>query len=232
MHLIHAPTGTFCNIAFKTAKAAEAAIAASRKIKVVNSLVDVTAKRLRKPDETRGRTVYVKYLKLNTTEGQVMKHFEACGEIERCRVTAKPNIAFAYVTFTDKESVKEAVKLHNSILNGGTIAVYEHKSEPYIQLGQRDHKLIILLRNKQEFDSLEGARLEKIFSKCGEIDQMEVICGKNVLAFIVFKNEQAVEKALKLSGKTQDGIELEVEKYDGVRKKTSIYVSNLALGML
>ncbi|TMW48931.1 hypothetical protein DOY81_005996 [Sarcophaga bullata] len=239
IHLVVTPTGTVANVAFKTAKAANAATAASRKIKVIDSPVEVTAKKPRKDKEeidktdkfgvkeSRQRTVYVKYLKLHTTEDQVREHFAGCGEIERCKVVSKSKITFSYVTFTEKESVKSALKLHNSVLNGGTVAVYECKPDKIVPLGQRDQKLIIMLRNKQHLEALEGATLEKIFSKCGQIDHMEVVCGKNILAFIVFKNEQAVEKALELNGKTEEGVELEVEKYDGNKKKTCIHVSNI-----
>ena len=115
-------------------------------------------------------------------------------------------------------------------MNGSTIAVYESVPDKFVQLGQRDPNLIIMLRNKQELEAIEGTILENIFSKCGEIEHMEVICGRNILAFIVFKNEQAVEEALKLNGKTEEGIELDVEKYDRNKKKTAIHVSNIPAG--
>lgn len=235
IHLVTTPTGTVANVAFKTPKAAEAAIAVSKKIKVLESPVEVTQKKPRKEgekgkfdvNESRDRTVYVKYLALTTTEDEIREHFAACGEIERCKVITKNKVTFAYVTFAKKESMKPVLKLHNSILNGRTIGVYESAPDKIVKLGQRDPKLVVMLKNKQQLEVLEGAILEKIFSKCGQIEQIEVMCRKNILAAIVFKNEKSVEKALKLSGKTEEGIELEVEKYDGERKKTAVHVSNL-----
>lgn len=235
IHIVTSPAATVANVAFKTEKAATAALAAHKTVQVNGSTIEVVLKsewhKKEKYDvnESRDRTVYVKYLKHGTTEEQIQAHFESCGEIERIKLVERNSVAFAFVTFTDKAVVESAKKLHNSVLNDTTIGVYENSVNSNGQLGNRDEKLTIILKNtKQNFDKMEGSKLESIFADCGEIASMDVLCKKNTLAFITFKTEDAVEKAFKLNGETVQDVELEIEHYNAEKKKTSIYIANVS----
>ncbi|XP_065372473.1 DNA-binding protein modulo [Calliphora vicina] len=234
IHIVTTPGGTVANVAYKTEKAATAALEANKKVKVLDSLIWVTKyakssdkKQKTKINESRERSVYVRYLKAGTTEDQLRAHFEGCGEMERVKLVNKFNTTFGFVTFTDTSSKEAALKLHNSVLNDVNIGVCENNENP-TQVGQLyDEKLTVMVKNKQSFECVEVAKLESIFSKCGEIESMDIVCKKNVLAFITYKTEQAAQKALKLNGKTEQGIELESELYNPFNKKTAIYISNL-----
>ncbi|XP_037818020.1 DNA-binding protein modulo isoform X2 [Lucilia sericata] len=230
IHMITTPSGTVANVAFKTMKAAKAALA-DRKVKVQGSLIIINPhkpKRESKFNETRERCVYVRYLKTGTTEEDLKKHFEGCGKIENIKVVNKFNTTFAFVTFADKSSVDAALELHNSVLNDVNIGVNKQSES---KLGKTyEANLTVMVKNKQNFENIDGAKIKSIFSKCGEIDILDVVCKKNVLAFVCYKTEQAAKKALKLNGKTEQGIELETELYDPYSKKTTIHVTNLPRG--
>lgn len=82
-------------------------------------------------------------------------------------------------------------------------------------------------------------KLRKIFKKCGEIDDIEIMCKKQVLGFVVFKDKDGAAKALELNNTTQKGMQINVEAYISKAKKTDIhktqkdrqvYVRNIKLG--
>ncbi|XP_061396378.1 DNA-binding protein modulo-like [Musca vetustissima] len=236
VHIQEGPAACTANIAFKNAKSATAALSAD-KASIKGSNISVTkkqisAKKQKKTKESapkedaRERTVYVKFLKRGTTEEQLREHFSACGDIEDVRIILKNSIAYGFVAFTEKKMVKEALKLHNSILNGSTIGVLESSADNN-KVSKRDPSLTIVLKNTQNLESVEGDKLESIFEKCGEIESMDVVCRKNTLAFITFKEKEAVEKAYKLNGKKVKDISLDLEAYNPDKPKTSIFVSHI-----
>ncbi|XP_073819077.1 modulo [Musca autumnalis] len=237
VHIQEGPADCTANIAFKNSKSATSALSADKKTVNGSSIVvtrkQVSSKKQKKQKEVtskngRERSVYVKFLKRETTEEQLREHFSSCGDIEEVKVVLKNSITFAFVTFTEKDMVQKALKLHNSILNGSTIGVLESSTDSSSQINKRDPSLTIVLKNTQNLESVEGEKLESIFAKCGEIESMDVVCKKNTLAFITFKNEEAVEKAFKLNGKTIKGLSLDIETYNPDKPKTSIFVSNIA----
>ncbi|KAI8130156.1 DNA-binding protein modulo [Lucilia cuprina] len=227
IHMITTPGGTVANVAFKTIKGAKAALA-DRKVKVQGSIIVINPhkpKRDSKFKEIRERCVYVRYLKADTNEDDLKKHFEGCGKIENVKVVTKYNSTFGFVTFADKSSVDAALELHNSVFNGVNISVTKQSDSKMSKTYEEN--LTVMVKNKQNFENVDGAKLKAIFSKCGEIDCLDIVCKKNVLAFVCYKNELAAKKALKLNGKTEQGIELETELYDPYSKKTTIHVTNL-----
>lgn len=238
IHIVTSPAATVANVAFKTDAAAKAALAANKTVQVKDSTIEVSMKKVSPKkerydvNESRDRCVYVKYLKRGTTEDQIKEHFNSCGEIERIKLVIRNSVSFAFVNFTDKAAVESATKLHNSVLNDTTIGVYENSINSSNKPGNRNEKLTIILKNVQNFDKIEGDKLNEIFANCGEIDSMDVLCKKNTLAFITFKTEEAVENAFKLNGQTLQDIELVIETYNPEKNKTSIYVSNLHKGKI
>lgn len=239
VHLQEGPADCTANIAFKNSKSATAALSADKKnVKGCNIVVTKKqiSKKGKKQKDTanvgRERSVYVKFLKRGTTEDQLKEHFSSCGDIEEVRVVLKNSVTYAFVTFTEKEMVQKALKLHNSILNGSTIGVLESSTDNNSQGNKRDPNLTIVLKNTQNLESIEGEKLESIFAKCGEIESMDVVCRKTTLAFITFKDETAVKKAFKLNGKQIKEISIDMEAYNPDKPKTSIFVSNVAKGMI
>lgn len=243
VHIQEGTVDSTANVAFKNPKAATKALAANKK-SVKGSTILVTKKQVSGKKtaakaqkekttataESRERSVYVKFLKRGTTEEQLKEHFASCGEVEQVKVILKNSITFAFVTFSDKAVVQTALKLHNSLLNGNTIGVFESSVDAANQMSKRDPELTVMLKNTQNLEGVEGDKLQSIFAKCGEIESMDVVCRKTALAFITFKNKEAVEKAFKLSGKTVNDINLEVVAYNPDKQKTSIFIINIAKG--
>lgn len=174
--------------------------------------------------------VYVKNIKLGTTADQIKKYFQSCGEVKSVKIIDRDTNNFAFVNFKDKAAVAEAIKLHNKKFNNATISVYAN--DPQRKFKKRNEKLTIKLINKQDFKDLDSIKLEDIFSKCGEIIDLVVLCKKNTLAFITFKTEQAVQKVFELNGTTVQDIELEIAAYDTQKPKTTIYVLNIHPGKI
>lgn len=224
------------NVAFKLAKAVKKVLAA-KEIKINNSIVKVKPYKLKKeknvkPENIFKRTVHLKNLNSKTTEDDIREHFANCGNIENVKIIAKKNFTYGFIVFEKTECVQPALKLHNSVLNNATIKVYERSiGKTNIEV-KRDPNLTILLRNTQQLKCIEGKKLEKIFEKCGEVDLLDIMCKKNVLAFVTFKTKDAAEKAFKMDGQVVQGIELAVEQYSTEKRKTSVFVAHLPHGML
>lgn len=180
--------------------------------------------------KSQERTVHVNGLNVRLNEDMIKSHFAGCGEIEKINLFRKKTIAFAFVTYKSKEMAVEALKMHNTVLAGNTITVKACVNKEDITPPQRDPKRTIALRNSMDLKGIEGSLLESIFSKCGEIESMDVICRKSALAFITFTNEEAVEEAHKLNGTTENGLLLEVAPYNPDMAKTSVFVSNVGKG--
>lgn len=238
IHFHEGPVDNIANVAFKTATAATAALAAHKQHTIEGSTILVTMKRASKKkqnvsavtSDSRERCIYVKYLKRGTTEEQLTEHFKDCGEIDNVRVVIKNSISFGFVTFVDKAGVDKALELHNTLLNGNNIGVFRNKTDASDNLEARNPELTVILRNKQNLEAIEGQKLEAIFSKCGEMTNMDVVCKKKILAFMTFQTEEGKQKALELNGQTVDDIEIEIEAYNPDKLKTSIFIINIAKG--
>ncbi|XP_013107807.1 DNA-binding protein modulo [Stomoxys calcitrans] len=235
VHIQEGPIDSTANISFKNPQAATSALCANKKIikgsAIVVRLKQDTAKKNKKRNEiqtNREGRIYVKFLKRGTTEEQLKEHFSLCGNVEDVRIVNKNSITYAFVTFSAKEMANNALKLHNSVLNGSTIGVFESSSDTSEHVAKRDPTLTIMLKNPQNLENVEGKILEAIFQKCGEIESMDVICRKNALAFITFRTKEGVENAYGLSGKTIKNIALEVVAYNPETPKTSIFIMNIA----
>lgn len=228
------------DIAFKNAKAAKAVLESETQWEVKGAPVEVypktPSKKLtvaQKRDEAiknQERTVHVKGLSTKIIESKLRTHFGEFGEIEKVHLIKKRTVAFAFILYRTKEMAIKALKLHNTVLGENTISVKACVNKEEMGPPTRDPKLTIIVKNCEDLKAVEGSRLEAIFSKCGEIDNMDVICRKSALAFITFTTEEAVAEAHKLNGKTEEGLLLEIAPFDPDKAKTSIFVSNVARG--
>lgn len=180
--------------------------------------------------ENRDRRIYVRRLHPNTIEAQVKEYFSKCGEIESIDLMKGQRLKKdAVIVFKDAASIPEAVKLHNTILNDATILV-EHAESPR---PKSDEQRSIIMINSEGLTKLEGSVIVDIFSNCGKIENLNVVCEKNVLAYITFEEPSAVPKALELNDTTQNGIKVEVNLYKSKAKaqKTKVFVKNIANGV-
>ena len=222
-------------ISYTTAEAAAAALAAD-KMKVKGSTIGVSMKKennrekiaeAKKKETKKDCVIFVKNMKKDTTEADVRKYFADCGDIEILTVICKKGSAFAFVTFSDPESAQAALKLHHSTLNGKTIGVYMRGDE-----GHKDPQRTIFLKNLQHVDNFPVETLENIFGKFGEIEDIDIVCMKNILAFITFKNAASAKKALKLSGSTQDDLEIEIGQFEVATKSmNTVFMFNVKPGV-
>lgn len=234
IHIGSVNNGIFADIAFKTPKAAAAAIADNGEIQVNNVLVRVVKRdpisAVKKQTPGYDRSIHVRNISVETTEGQIRELFETCGEIESLKMSIAKDgeTLVAFIKFTKMAALQEALKLQYTVLNNSNIRVFAYNV--YNEKNQYHEDLTIMLRNKQDLKSIEISKLKSIFSKCGEIDYVEIICKRNVLAFITFKTKEAAEKALKMSGETAEDVALDIEAYSPLKKWTSIHVVNVPKG--
>ncbi|XP_017467424.1 PREDICTED: DNA-binding protein modulo [Rhagoletis zephyria] len=258
IHNIHGPVSSVAYIAYTAPEEAEAAQAATdnnAKVKGVTINVNVQTPnpkkvkkaeskqkaseekqtaiedKKRKIQESKSRTVYIKSLKSGTTEDQVREHFAECGEIESVNVFSRHQHSYGFVCFEDESSIAAATKLHNSVLNGMNIWVLQ--SDQQVKEVTKDPQRTILIKNNQSLESIDPAKLDSIFSKCGEIESTSILCKKNVLAFITFKDEKGAKKALKLNGSSSQGLDLEIEEYKVItpKHKTTVFIQNVKPGV-
>ncbi|XP_018798821.1 PREDICTED: DNA-binding protein modulo [Bactrocera latifrons] len=247
---IHGPASCVAYVAYTSPEEAEAAQEATDKIaKVKGAVLKVSiqtpnAKKLKKAEalkekkkkieETKDRTIYVRNLKFGTTEDQIRSHFANCGAIESVNLYKKnPFPPTCFVCFEDESALPSAFKLHNSILNDNNIWVYKtHEIKGELA---KDPQRTILLKNNSNLSNFEFSKLEGIFSKCGEIDveSSRIICKRNVLAFVTFKDQKAAKKALKLNGTSAQGIDLEIEEYKVIipKNKSTVFIQNIKPGV-
>ncbi|XP_011194874.2 DNA-binding protein modulo [Zeugodacus cucurbitae] len=258
IHNIHGPVSSIAYVAYESPEEAEAAQAATNNTaKVKGAVLSVSiqapnSKKVkkaelkkktseekresfeenkRKIEESKSRTIYVKNLKAGTTQDEVNSHFANCGAIESVKVITRGQNSFSFVCFENESAVPAALKLHNSILNDSNIWVL--KSDQQFKEMTKDPQRTILLKNNTNLTNFESSKLEAIFSKVGEVETYSILCKKNVLAFITFKDQKAAKKALKLNGTSAQGIDLEIEEYKVItpKNKSSIFIQNLKQGV-
>lgn len=165
--------------------------------------------------------------------------FGKCGYIDEIHVLCMPKI-LAFVTFENEEGLENALRLNGKTEEGLQLKIELCKKVTTKNDIERNATRSISLINCEQLESVDSAKLETIFSKCGTIEKMRVVCGKNILAFITFIDEEAVENALKLNGETEEGLKLIIEKYKKLdlhqqakpNKSFSVFVNNLTAGRM
>lgn len=223
-------------ISFKKLKAARKAVAEGN-VTLKTNTETITLNLTRRKSDTikkerdvrRDCTVFVKNLKKGITAEKLKKHFANCGDIDDVTLILKRG--FGFITFKKPESVQAALKLHCTVLSGTTIGVYLHNIDNKMAI--RDPKRTIFLRNMQKLGSVSKEKLEKVFENVGEIQDIDIVCGKNVLAFITFKDPESMVNAQKLDGSTVDGLQLEIRQYNfpTFNTNTSVFMMNVKPGV-
>uniref|UniRef100_A0A1B0AV73 RRM domain-containing protein n=1 Tax=Glossina palpalis gambiensis TaxID=67801 RepID=A0A1B0AV73_9MUSC len=162
--------------------------------------------------------IIVEGIQTYTNQNDLKEHFANCGKIGSIKLIKSENISCAHIFFRSPFSASRALKLDKSILNGQTITIKPEKSK-YVF----NPKNSISIINCRKLTTLDIATLERIFAKCGSIDEIHVLCMPNILAFITFENEEGIENALRLNGKTEEGLQLKIElcKKRTINKRSS-----------
>ncbi|XP_067616488.1 DNA-binding protein modulo [Eurosta solidaginis] len=248
----HGPNGSVAFVAYSSPEEAEAAQVATNEIaqvkgKTIAVNIQLTNKKIkgtedrkksaeekkasyeekkRKIEESKDRTVYVKNLKRTITEDKIKEHFAECGDIESIRKVVRPPSCYAFITFTDVSSVSMALKRHYSILDEKNIWVM--KSDVDVK-EMKDPLRTVIVKNTKSLEYVDPEILELAFSSCGEIENISILCTKNVLAFVTYKDPKCAKKALKLTGTTTEDLELEVEEYKVITPKSrlAIFIQNI-----
>lgn len=231
--MVTAADGSYVNLAYKTTDAAKAAVADDNKVKVLNAVVCV---KLQKEKNNKTYTgLHIRNLVHKTSEEQLKEHFKACGEIEQVKVVEKAKKTFAFVVFKDEASEAEALKLHNSVLNGVNIIVV--KNDPSFSeakwVDRYEENRTVVVKNKQSFENLDNEKvnkLQEVFAKYGEIERMDVLCREHTLAMVIYKNEADAQKAFELNNTTVNDFEIELQSFEKkgfINNNTTIFVSNL-----
>uniref|UniRef100_A0A1B0FLC1 RRM domain-containing protein n=1 Tax=Glossina morsitans morsitans TaxID=37546 RepID=A0A1B0FLC1_GLOMM len=171
------------------------------------------------PSESRQYKSYiiVEGIESYTNQNDLKKHFASCGIIGNIRLIKSENISCAYIFFKSPSAATKALKLDKSILNGHAITVKPQKTK-YVF----NPKNTVSVINCKKLTTLDIATLERIFAKCGFIDEIHVLCMPKILAFVTFKNEEGLENALRLNGKTEEGLQLKIELCKKVTTKNDI----------
>lgn len=214
-------------VAFESAEAAEAALAAKPKALTLGEQVLSVSVPLDKED-LKKRTVVVGLLGPNTSKDQVIEHFQECGTIESVTFSNNRALPTAFVRFESIESVAKALELNGTQLNNRYITVRDEVDK---LKSHRSPDLTLIVSNTGNYESYKTEVVEGIFKKYGTIIDIDVVCTKSVLAFVTYKTAEEAQNAIKeLNGNTVDGLAIKIQKYYYNSSARTVLVTNLANG--
>ncbi|ALC46576.1 mod [Drosophila busckii] len=220
--------GNNAMVAFETEAGASAALAAKGKAVLLKG-EPVTISRPLDKDETNARTVQLGLFSPETTKEELIAHFEDCGEVEAVTFSHNKLKPMAYLRFKSADAVAKAFKLNGSELKSRFITVREGK---YNSRQYKNPERTLLVSNTGKHESYKMDVVEKIFKKHGKISDIDIVCTQNILAFVTYETAEETSAALKkLEGKTVDGLEIKLTRYNFSSSPLSILVTNLAKGV-
>ncbi|XP_043656624.1 DNA-binding protein modulo [Drosophila teissieri] len=208
-------------IAFNTPAAVEAALQAKPKALTLGDNVLSVSQPINK-EEGNERTVVVGLFGNNITQDDLKTYFEKVAPVEFVSITAKRSSPKAYVRLVSIDDVPKVLKLNSTELFSRFITVSRLTQKPITRTSENT----LVISNVGRHESYSYDALAKILKKFGDVEEIDVLCSKIVLAFVTFKESDAATKALaQLDGKTVNNVEWKVHRYDiGGR---SILVTNL-----
>merc|ERR1711957_497201 len=189
-----------------------------------------------KGDKAKGKgkkdknAVFIGGLPFSATEETIKKDFAECGEITNFRMPlndeGKPR-GIAFITYKDQAGCKAALEFNQSDYGGRFLSVRMagDKGETGGDKGKKGDKGDKGKgKGNNEFEVFVGGlqytateeAVQKDFAECGEIERFSMPKdeegGSKGIAFICFKNNEAVEKALALNGTDHGKRTLSVRK--------------------
>lgn len=130
----------------------------------------------------------------------------------------------AFVRLASVDDIPKALKLHSTELFSRFITVRRVSQESI----SRTSELTLVVENVGKHESYSSDALEKIFKKFGDVEEIDVVCSKAVLAFVTFKQSDAATKALaQLDGKTVNKFEWKLHRFERSTSGRAILVTNL-----
>ncbi|XP_017057259.1 DNA-binding protein modulo [Drosophila ficusphila] len=211
-------------IAFETPAAAEAALQAKPKALTLGENV-LSVSQPRDKESFNERTVVVGLIGPKVTKEELKAVFEKVAPVESVTLSANRTNPKAFVRLLSVDDVPKALSLHSTELFSRFITVREVKVKTD---KPKSIENTLVIENLGKHESFNCDALEKIFKKFGEVDFVDVVCSKTVLAFVTFKQAEAASKALtQLQGKTINNLELKLQRFERSSGARSILVTNL-----
>lgn len=183
-----------------------------------------------------GTEVFVGGLPFTCTEEALRKYFAKCGEIQSLKLPSgkgakKHNRGIAFITFSSEKGVRKAIKFNGEDYEGRALRVSADqrakkedtvksdredtvKSDKGTSKGKGNSALRVFLAGLP-FKATESI-LRKDFGECGEIESFTMPLNEEGrprgIAFIGYKTQEGVDKALAFEGTEYGGRTLHVSK--------------------
>ncbi|XP_017073320.1 DNA-binding protein modulo [Drosophila eugracilis] len=210
-------------VAFDTPAGAEAALQAKPKALTLGENV-LTVSQAKDKEALNDRTVVVALFGPNVTKEDIKSFVEKVAPVEDVTLTANRLIPRAFVRLESVDDIPKVLKLHSTELFSRFITVRPVSFKAL----SKSSELTLVVENVGKHESYSCDALEKIFKKCGELDYVDVVCSKTVLAFVTFKQPEGATKAIaQLQGKTVNNVELKLKPYHVSSSGRAILVTNL-----
>ncbi|EDV52900.1 DNA-binding protein modulo [Drosophila erecta] len=214
-------------IAFGTSDGAEAVLQAKPKALTLGDHV-LSVSQPRNKEENNERTVVVGLIGPNVTKEDLKTFFEKVAPVEAVTFSANRLNPKAFVRLASVDDIPKVLKLHSTELFSRFITVRRPLQQQSIS---RTSELTLVVENVGKHESYSSDTLEKIFKKFGDVEEIDVVCSKGVLAFVTFKQSDAATKALaQLDGKTVNKVEWKVHRFVRSSSGRAILVTNLTSG--
>ncbi|XP_033167459.1 DNA-binding protein modulo [Drosophila mauritiana] len=209
-------------IAFDTSAGAQAVLQAKPKALTLGDNV-LSVSEPRNKEENNERTVVVGLIGPNITKDDLKTVFEKVAPVEAVTISSNRLMPKAFVRLASVDDIPKALKLHSTELFSRFITVRRLS-----QSISRTSELTLVVENVGKHESYSSDTLEKIFKKFGDVEEIDVVCSKAVLAFVTFKQSDAAAKALaQLDGKTVNKVEWKLHRFERCTSGRSILVTNL-----
>ncbi|XP_016968758.1 DNA-binding protein modulo [Drosophila biarmipes] len=209
-------------LAFDTPAAAEAVLQAKPKALTLGNKALIISQPKDK-DALNERTVVVSLFGPKVTIEDLKAFFEKVAPVESVTLSANRLNPKAFVRLVSVDDIPKVLKLHSTELYSRFITV-----QPISAKALKTAELTLVVENLGKHESYSANALEKIFKKFGELDNLDVVCSKTVLAFVTFKQAEAATKALdQLQGKTVNNLELKLLRFERSTSGKTILVTNL-----
>ncbi|XP_017007791.1 DNA-binding protein modulo [Drosophila takahashii] len=211
-------------IAFETAAAAEAVLQAKPKSLTLGSNALIISQPKDK-DVLNERTVVVSLFGPKVTTEELKASFEKVAPVESVSLSSNRFNPKAFVRLASVDDIPKVLKLHSTELYSRFITVRPVS----LKNALKTPELTLVVENVSKLESYSADALEKIFKKFGDVEDLDIVCSKTVLAFVTFKKAEATTKALaQLQGKTVNNLELKLQRFERSTSGKAILVTNLS----
>ncbi|KAN0015518.1 hypothetical protein ACTFIU_008253 [Dictyostelium citrinum] len=158
--------------------------------------------------------VFVGQLPSGVTEYDLKEYFTECGDITNIKIlNSNPQRVAAFITFATEKGRDTAISYNGKDFNGqGNLRINGANSKPADGEGE---PTTIVCRNISF--TVDETLVKEFFSKCGTINRVSLPVYEDSgrlkgFAFVSFDSEDAVEKAIALTGTKFEGREVQVER--------------------